>query len=198
MKYKKFNLIEIALAIAILAVGLTAIVSLFPMGFQEMRDSIGESYSSEVADSMFAYIAREAYDENTWDSLFVTDGGSIPASKPTVPGDSTMNPGDWGEAVDANSQWMEGNIFKPTGSSDGIYGLKLMSGDDSSIADFTGEVLLWKSQMENVWADGEFLDPALSYNEAVVLQLEISWPVEKPYDKRRKNTYYFELFNYNQ
>jgi hypothetical protein len=165
-----------------------------------MRDSIGESYSSEVADSMFAYIAREAYDEDTWNSLFVTDGGSIPVSKPTVPDDSTMNPGDWGEAVDANSQWEEGNIFKPTGSADGIYGLKLMSGDNNSIADFTGEVLLWKSQMENVWAEADegFIHQALTLDSAVTLNLEISWPVEKPYDKRRKNTYYFELFNYNQ
>ena len=89
MKQKKFSLIEIALAIGILAVGLTAIMSLLPLGFQETRDSIGENYSSEAADSMLAYIARESFNSDSWNELFDGDeflgGGincSIPSTKP--------------------------------------------------------------------------------------------------------------------
>ena len=201
MIIKKFNLIEIALSLGILAIGLTAIVSLFPLGFQEIRDSIGENYSSEAADSMLAYIARESYKD--WDPLFDGNGdGSganclIPSddSKPVIASSGTLDPSSWGTAV-------EGDIFSITdpnatpSTTNGIFGLKVMSGD-GSISDFTGEVLLWKSNVENIRAAGQNID-FLEYNEAVALHLEISWPVEKPYNQRKKNMFYFELFNYNQ
>ncbi len=184
MKCKKFNLIEVVLAIGILAIGITSVISLFPIGFQETRDSIAENYSSEAADSMLAFLARESYDPTTWNNLFGTSG-AIPGSKPTSTETST-------------SGWTheEGDIYS-TGNN-GIYGLKVSSLiGDSNITDFTGEVLIWKSQVENIRAAGQSIG-ALSYDEAVALNLEISWPVEKPYAYRNKNTYYLELFNYNQ
>jgi hypothetical protein len=183
MRRNKYNLIEIALSIAILAIGLTAIVSLFPVGFQEMRDSIGENYSTETADSMFAFIAREAYDEDTWNYLFVTGGGAIPSSKPST-------------VLTSSTGWtqLEGDIYNPN-AGDGVYGLKVTSDEGNNI-DFTGEVLLWKSEIKNIRVSGEDINE-LEYNYAVALHLEISWPVEKPYAQRKKNIYYFELFNYN-
>ena len=194
MKRNKYNLIEIALAIGILAIGAAAIVALFPLGFQETRNSIGENYSAEAADNMLAYIAREAYSD--WNSLFDGDGDGegtsslIPSSKPFVAPDSTMDASTWGSAV-------EGDIYDPGTTNDGVYGLKVISSDDNSIADFTGEVLLWKSKVKNIRVSGEDINE-LDYDKAVALHLEISWPVEKPYAQRKENTYYFELFNYNQ
>ena len=174
---KNFNLIEIALAIGILAVGITAIMSLFPIGFQETRDSIGENYASEIADSTLTYIAREAY--KSWSVL-----DNIPESKPS-------------SALTDTSGWtkVEGDIYS-TGGGDGVYGLKVTSGG-GDIVDFTGEVLIWKSKVKNIRVAGENISE-LDWDKAATLHLEISWPVEKPYAKRRKNTYYFELFNYNQ
>ena len=178
MRYKKYNLIEIALSIAILALGLTAIVSLFPLGFQEIGDSIGETYSSLVADSMMAYVSREAYSD--WNAL-----DTIPTSKSSTVLDNTSG---WSK--------LEGDIYDP-GEGNGIYGLMLTSGSNSSITDFTGEALLWKSKIKNLRAAGVSI-AELPYSDATALHLEISWPVEKPYGQRKKNTYYFELFNYNQ
>jgi hypothetical protein len=177
MRYKKYNLIEIALSIAILALGLTAIVSLFPLGFQEIGDSIGETYSSMAADSMIAYVAREAYSD--WTIL-----DNVPTAEPSTVLTSTTG---WTK--------LEGDIYDPD-EGPGIYGLMLTSGDDNSITDFTGEALLWKSKVQNIRAAGETI-AELPYDDAAALHLEISWPVEKPYDQRKKNTYYFELFNYN-
>ena len=184
MKNRKFNLIEIILAIGILAIGITSVLSLFPIGFQETRESIAENYSSEAADSMLAYLARESYDSDTWNNLFGSSG-AISESKPSSTETST-------------SGWtnVEGDIYS-TGN-DGVYGLKVTSviGDDA-ITDFTGEVLLWKSKVQNIRAAGQDIGD-LDYSEAVALNLEISWPVAKPYNQRNRNTYYLELFNYNQ
>jgi hypothetical protein len=178
MILKKFNLIEIALAIGILAVGLTSIVSLFPIGLQETRDSIGQNYSSETADSMLAYIAREAY--NDWNVL-----ASVPEGKPI-------------SSLTDSSGWthLEGNIYGPD-AGNGVYGLKVSSGDNDSITDFAGEVLLWKSKVQNIRAANEDIDE-LEYGDAIALHLEISWPIERNYSQRKKNTFYLELFNYDQ
>jgi hypothetical protein len=184
MKQKKFNLIEIALAIGILAIGVTAIMSLFSLGFQEIRDSVGENYSSEAADSMLAYIARVAYHD--WDDIVGTNAspGSIPRSKPT----SKFINSSWSDNI-------EGDIWDDEDpDTDGIFGIKVVTG---SSTDFSGEMLIWESKVKDIRAAGDDI-AELDYDSAVVLHLEISWPVEKPYAQREQNTYYFELFNYNQ
>ena len=175
MRKKKYNLIEIALSIAILAIGVTSIVTLFPVGLQQINDSIAENYSSLSSDSMLAYIAREAYSD--WNIL-----DTIPTSKP---GSILTNTNGW--------TLLEGDIYDCNVGS-GIFGLKIIT---NNITDFTGEALLWKSQIQNIRAGGTTI-VALPYSNAVALHLEVSWPVEKPYARRKKNTFYLELFNYNQ
>jgi hypothetical protein len=181
MKRKNYNLVEIALAIGILAIGMTTVVSLFPLGFQTTKAAIAENYSSQTGDSMLAYIARESYSDWT----IVDD---IPEAKPTS---SLTNIANWTHA--------EGSIYIPSpGTADGIYGLKVTSGDNNTITDFTGEALLWKSPIQNIMVDGNRLDLDNDYDESAALHLEISWPIEKPYAQREKRTFYFELFNFNQ
>jgi hypothetical protein len=179
MKRRYFNLVEVALAIGILVVGLTTVIVLFPLGLQEARDAVGENYSSETADSMFAFIARLAYDN--WATVYAY----IPTSKPSSALTSTTG---WSQ--------LEGDIYYPGAGFPGVLGLKVTSAG-GSIVDFTGEALLWKSQISNITVAGVLISE-LSYNDAMALHLEISWPVEKPYSERRKNTYYFEIFNYNK
>ena len=179
---KYFNLVEIAVAIGILAVGVTGIMSLFPLGLQETRDSIGENYTSETAESFLAYIASEAY--SNWDDVL----NSIPTAKPSS---SLTNTTGWGEPLTGEG----GNIYYPD-VGDGIYGIKVTSGE-GSISDFSEEALLWKSKVKNLAVAGEEISE-FDLSKAVTLHLEISWPVEKPYAKRLKSTYYFELFNYDQ
>jgi uncharacterized protein (TIGR02598 family) len=174
---KKFSLIEIALAIAILAVGITSILSLFPLGMQETRDSIGQNYSSETAQSLFAFITKETY--NNWSIM-----DYIPTTKPS----SKFTDSNWSYYFETDI-WDE-NAHTLSSDEDGIYGLKVSTGDTN---DFTGEALIWKSQLENIPEPGDLAN----YDEAAALYMEISWPVEKPYAKREKNYYYMELYNYN-
>ena len=89
----------------------------------------------------------------------------------------------------------EGDIYTlldyPSGQS-GVYGIKVQTGD---VIDFTGNALLWQSAIPTLQISDTALN--LSNTSAVGVNLEISWPVEKPYAKRKKTFYYFELFNTN-
>ena len=88
MKLQKFNLIEIALAIGILAVGMTSIVTLFPLGLNEVNNAIRENYSSEASVSMMALIQTQAYSD--WNGII----SLIPTEKPVIDSAGNLNPGD--------------------------------------------------------------------------------------------------------
>jgi hypothetical protein len=181
-----FNLVEVALAIGILAIGVTAIMSLFPIGFERSREAIGENYCAEAADSLFSYIARETTSSSgNWTSFFTNE--LIPTSKASFADDKTDSAGDWISA--------EGDVYTlldyPDGQS-GVYGIKVQTGD---VTDFTGQALLWQSNLPTLLVSDEEVN--IPNTSAVGVNLEISWPVEKPYSKRKKNYYYFELYNSN-
>lgn len=183
MKRKKkifFNLIEVALAIGILAIGLTTILSLFPLGFDRARESVGENYCAEAADTMFAYIANQAY--KNWSVI-----NSIPTTKPSS---VSTNPSTW-----TQPEGYYGDIYQIPSALAGVYGIKVST--LGGAVDFTGEALLWKTKVKNLKVAGYEIGE-IDYSKAAGINLEISWPAEKQYAQRKKNTYYFELFNFNQ
>jgi len=171
-KKLRFTLIEIVIAILILAIGVSSVMTLFPLNLQETKKSIGHNYSSINAESIFAYISRIAYIDNNWSSVV----NNIPTLRPV----SKFTNANW-------STDLEGNLWDDEESdSDGIFGILVKSG---SYNDFTGEVLIWKSKLANVPELGTDQD----YTEAAAIYMEISWPVEKPYSQRQKNYYYMEI-----
>jgi len=189
---KYFNLVEVAVSIGILAIGMTAIMSLFPVGFDRSKDAIGENYCAEAADSLFSYIARAANRTGGWDSIILT----LPSSKADIP-DTGMqgNKFFFGSASEGDIYYEASgvdNLGTPLDASKGVYGIKVMTGD---VIDFTGEALLWRTNLPEIKISGQTKN--ISSDIATGVNLEISWQVEKPYLKRKKNYYYFELNNSN-
>ena len=45
-----FTLIEITLAIGIVAIGMAGVMALFPIGLNASRDAIGDNYSSSISE----------------------------------------------------------------------------------------------------------------------------------------------------
>ena len=90
-----FTLVEVTMAIGVIALGMMGIMALFPIGFQASRNAIGDNYSSELADQFLQVIAMqckmyedtdgngdatgEVYGWNDW-----INGGTakIPTAKP--------------------------------------------------------------------------------------------------------------------
>ena len=170
LRKKLFNMIEIALAIGILAIGIVAILSIMPIGLKEDRVSKTQNYAASASDSAFAYVSREF--DKSWGGL------PLPSSKPL----SEL------EDMDGWINSEEGNIYKPA-AEDGVYGIKMTSAN-GSISDTAGEVLMWQTPVKGSVGGGT---PETLTN-ATGLNMEISFPVEKPYEQREKYNYYFEMY----
>jgi hypothetical protein len=193
---KFFNMIEVTLAIAVVGLGMTAIMGLFPVGFQASRNAIGDNYSANAAEQFMAYIARKCNDptviatKTAWDSLISWDqlgtpnnfaddvDGSISITIPT--------------AADEDSNFsltaVEGNIY-PHLTNTQLYWIKSGS---STVTDFYAAVRIWRSQITGLWLFDQNAD--IPYTIATRLNVEISWPVDKPYASRDKKYYCIELF----
>ena len=104
-KIHKFNMVEIALAIAIIAIGISAILVLFPIGINATRAAMDENSSTDVAEYIAnfvrgKYLTRWKQQFDTWNSGDKTgtlnfDSFEPPSSsqiwqtgKPGDPGDS--------------------------------------------------------------------------------------------------------------
>ncbi|HRU02447.1 MAG TPA: hypothetical protein P5239_12180, partial [Victivallales bacterium] len=61
-----FNMVEIALALAVIGIGIAGVMALFPVGFNSVRDAMAENYSADIAEEFLAQISREC--KNDWDT----------------------------------------------------------------------------------------------------------------------------------
>ena len=181
-------MIEVTLAIAIVALGMTGIVSLFPVGFQSTRDSIGDNYVNDASQLFLSYIKLAVkkdpvpLDQAHIDSQWITTMSTIPNSRPDSDGS--------GETTETFTKTIEmPNVrYCPT---NGLY--RVYQGS-TGIDDFTAAVRVWKTPVvspihTNSW--GKW-DPPDSVSCGI--NIEFSWPVEKPYAMRTKRFFYYELF----
>jgi hypothetical protein len=193
-------MIEVTLAIGIVALGLVGILSLFPVGFQSIRDAVGDNYVNDTSQLFLSYIKLEAKKDTSavtspptsqtqvqidtqWNLVI----GNIPSSKPDAPTPTvdTINP-----SVSGWTETTVPNLYSIVGTP-GLY--RIYSGTN----DFKAAVRVWKTRI---------ISPVLNssgstwvYNspydtEACGLNIEFSWPLEKPYAQRTKRFFYYEIF----
>lgn len=213
---KCFNLIEIALAIGILSVGIVIIMSLFPVGVNENRKSVGINYSAIVAESIFSYISREANEPSNWDATLNLLPCSASVNTPPIilKPDGKLDPSTWITPGEGYIYKIADRDINDNLCTAGVYGIKIKTGD---IIDFTAEALIWRQlfyapssttpfYLKDLYVSGYTEDFDTSIDNSIRLEqieklitginIEISWPAEKPYSQRNKNRYYFEVFNF--
>lgn len=170
-----FNLVEVALAIGIVAVGMAGVMGLYPVALKAARNSVAENYSMLSAEQFFCFLEMTA--DSGWNS-FIT---GVPSSKPTP-----------SQLTSANN-WSGNNIgdIYTSGSTldtgNGIYGIMMKS---SSVTDFAAHAVIWKAPLTNSYGVDSprfFTDSA--YQNSAIINIEISWPVEKPYKARDKRIF---------
>ncbi len=202
----RFNMIELVLSVAILAVCVIGIAALFLVGMKNNVSSISENSAAQTSHNMYSYITQNALSQTSsadWQEYFA----SIPNNKST---DITKIQGNvtFAQAPEF------GNIYKIGETEDeqnnnaasGIYGITFKTGENQ---DVRGVAQVWKTDGTQ---NGDFLEK-IYFNEyeinsenldkikenAVAVNMEISFPVEKPYAQRERKQYYFELMNeFNQ
>ena len=106
----RFNMIEIALALVILAIGLSSVLVLFPIGLEAGKSSVTDNNLANVAELVMAYLQSELTAPANWNA----DGTVSNVSKwEFVEEDADIPVGDAGfSAVDG----MDGLLKKTVGA----------------------------------------------------------------------------------
>ncbi len=191
---KYFNMIEVTLAIGIVSLGLVGVLSLFPVGFNSIRDAVGENYVNDSSQLFLSYIKLlsrmdtstppAAKTQSDIDNQWTAAIGAILTSKPdSIAAVDTVDPSktDWTETTVTN---LYSSSITP-----GLY--RIYSGTN----DFKAAVRIWKTRIVSpIYVGSTWKYDSPEYTEACGLNIEFSWPIEKPYDKRTKRFFYFELF----
>jgi len=191
-----FNMVEIALALAIIGIGIAGIMSLFPVGFNATRDSIGDNFSADAADQFLHWInATVTKNDTNWDN-YVGDSGKITISKPSIDTPAPNGTEDlfttW--FVPANNE-SGTNIYTMNTSGAGYdqtFGVVQQSGD--GVIDCAAVIRIWKSPIQASVFEGEWTSTTMEYSNGAALNVEISWPAQKPYTSRETRYFYLEVF----
>ena len=219
-------MIEVLLALTVIAIGMTSVLGLFPVGLNASRNAIAQNCSADVADQLTTYfrVMNESDDGTNYTANFENTGYIDSAQNTTTTNLTTIK-----SASDAFLEKYKANDVTYTSSPDadfsriapgwaifhnnqsgnttGIYFIVqgpncTEDGGDRSI-DFSAMALVWKetSQIKRWNGTGLELwpkDPEFSatpYKYSGKLNIELSWPLELPYNERKKRTYQIIITN---
>lgn len=175
-----FNMIEVAIALAVIAVGVVSIMALFPIGLAASRDAMAESYASEMADMLLHYNATLL--KRNWDvtisQYIADDAAAAQAAESNLSGQTAF------EFPAAGSHtW-----FTPS-SSPGALKIERRTGQ---VTDASIIFHLWKQQPQYTYYDGSAWQTS-NINGESGLCLEATWPAALPLTRRQRAMYYLEV-----
>ena len=127
---KLFSLIEIAVAMAVAAIGVAAIMALLPIAVKSTSDSVGDTLAADAANTVIAQLDRAAWEHFDWIQ-------GLKTTKPTAFADAART-NYAGETLGENSYRIE----PASGLQDGHF--VFLFGPPGEKADFAAEVLCWK------------------------------------------------------
>ncbi|MBQ7731772.1 MAG: hypothetical protein IJT68_08050 [Lentisphaeria bacterium] len=185
---KLFSLIEIAVAMAVAAIGVAAIMALLPVAVKSTSDSVGDTLATDVANSVIAQLDRASWEHFDWIQ-------NLKTTKPTtVFSDS--------KARDYANMKMDSESYRiepASGIQDGHFAF--LFGPPNKPADFAAEVFCWRDTPGNLkfttlnaktgkvgtptkLSDIKYpSDSGKTGQPYVRVFIEISWPLTKPYKK---------------
>ena len=205
-RFRQYNLVEVILALGVVAIGVVSIMALFPIGASASRDAAMETYSSNAADEMFHMVQFLALNDwNTW----IKGNTKIPENKPDYTDNDTTK--DKWKRLDNATKGIDSNIFQHE-SEEGVF--LLISHHDSSAdkdatladagdtesdntityekVDFRAVVLAWKEKVREKPEEASDTND-IDFDEAAKLVIEVSWPEEMPYAGRQKRYFSYEI-----
>ena len=213
-KQHPFNMVEILLALGVIAIGICSVMVLFPVGANASRDSIMEEYAATSAEQMLNMInfRLHMYDAGThsttkyWNDYIGTTpegNGSLTSGSTGRPSDTDIAALDLNDATDWSSGTnallggtaLKGRIFSQSGSSNTYFQIVVhKDGDKADLSDVDEAKIDFRA-LAVLWVDKvDFNGTNLPYTYAARLNLEVSWPVEIPYASRQKSYYTLEVF----
>lgn len=179
-----FSMLEVVLALAVVAFGIVSVLALLPASMKASRESVADTHSSRVGEHLITMLATAlegAASATAWNSAIL----ALPTAKPgsTEPTEGWVR---W-RAQDGITYWQPG-----TGSP--LFRTELR-GQDSDYAEFGGMCRVWRGPVTICeLVDGAWQNRTLPAAAAVALNLEVSWPVQVPYERRQKALYALNVF----
>jgi type II secretory pathway pseudopilin PulG len=188
MKRNQFNMIEVVLALGVVAIGAVSLMALFPVGFDAGRNAAAQSFAADSADQFLHWFAARA--RNDW-ATFLGGGSSlpIPGQKPFSLDANDMETDNW----TGGTQTVTPTLTLTRHTTDGLLKVQMTG----NAADFSGIYRIWKDTVTVPYIDasGVTENPVpLDTASAVAVNLEVSWPSQLPYRRREKHVYRLEIF----
>ena len=188
-----FNLIEITLAIAVVAIGVAAVMALFVPALNASKDSLADTYTADVVNTFVTYVRGELTRDWSLNSFTTRSAEDIK--------NEMEKPEDHPLTNDSPNNW---DLGSPCIPNTGIY-----SSEDKSIfrikvdPDFTAHMRIWYENLNNSGKNPNQFNKdgtseSLTNDKGIVrFYFELSWPATIPYAARKKNLYVTEFYNRN-
>jgi hypothetical protein len=171
-----FSLVEIALALGVVGIGMAGVMGLYSVALKASRNAVAENYMMNSAEQFLCFLEMEA------DTNWTTFIAGVPSVKP-VPTQLTVA-NNWGPPGGAI-----GDIYT-TGTTlvaNEVYGVMMRS---ENVTDFSAHTAIWKTALESSYgADTPQFYTDTGFANSAIVNIEISWPVERPYAARTKRVY---------
>ncbi len=175
MQKKKyaFNMIEIVLALGIIAIGITGVLGILPVAVTSSKAAVGDSYAADAANTFLSYI--EATVRDNWSNL---------PNQPTAGAYHKMDPESLSSPITP-----EGGIeiFDLGG---GGYAVRIKDGD---VSVFAAEIRIQTSDITD-FAIGTSTG-TIPNTMAKRVAVEVSWPLNAPDENREKRVFIREFFS---
>lgn len=212
MKKYHFNMVEIMLAIVVLALGMASVFVLFPAGLDNHRTAMAENNVADMAELVISHVRAEAAlysDSDKFDAGYL-DSLKTYSDISTTGLDNEIKEMD---EVDSSDPWSYKKV------SDGLYLVRQFSGPvDNAYVDFAAVVKVYKDEdyddelfvlaIDDSGPSCEYFNTMTWEVDAssavkdfatkdviVPLVVEISYPANVPEDERDKSYFRFEIFN---
>lgn len=157
IKINLFSMIEVAIAVVILAIGATAVVTLVPVGIKQKKDAMGENYSAlfiNDSQAFFSSLVAKPKDPITgktgWEQLLALPyykSGIILENGKEKTVEGVFDPND-PKQMQITSAQKGARVSTDLYATDvpGVYNLYKTSGSDTgAIEDYSGQVVVWRS-----------------------------------------------------
>ncbi len=204
-----FNMIEVALAIAVIAIGLSSIMVLFPVGLNASSAAATDNNIPDAAEYMLSYLEADLISNWRTSTGAVTDNNKyITNTNSILPDKISLIVSSIGDTILADndsSAWddVESGIKRHKNIKGYFRFLKTTTIDSEEITDFAVDALVWYepafARYVTVDANGKpnYDLPAKEINKkaAIELCMELSWPVTQPHSKRETRLYRLTLLN---
>ena len=168
-----YNLVEITLAMAVVAVGISGIMGLFVPAVDSSREALAETNSSQSVATLLAFIERQK--KANWDTFIIPT--VRPASLPVEFDGALPNltGAGWTEITNLPGIWSTGT--------DGVYGLTV--GEKGSL--FCGIAQVWREDLPDLHKPSGV---TLSAADSTRICVRVSYPATVPDGANRKERFY--------